>query len=252
MLGGSARLRLLRSTRGLSVGGAAGHLPAGGNTASWPDANPRGRIFLKVGASDSCRAHLNEAPDEPHRRLAAAGLLADDMVFNDPFVTLNRADLWRDYQTQLRAAGEELACTAPVHAGMPDQLARKEHHMGCFPRLSCGLCPVPPAYHLPPRSIGAFTTSVQGAGRSYRTPGWRCLMTGVFPDRSTAKLKGNSVCTVSICTAHRHPQHSHMLPSDVDSLFPLQASRVDSVQRCSPQCPHPTVVSRLQDAQPAA
>ena len=54
-----------------------------------------------------CRAHLSEAPDEPHRRLAAAGLLADNMVFSDPFVTVNRAASWRDYQEQLRAAGEE-------------------------------------------------------------------------------------------------------------------------------------------------
>ena len=55
-----------------------------------------------------CRAHLNEAPDEPHRRLAAAGLVANNMVFSDPFVTLNRAAFWRDYQMQLRAAGVEL------------------------------------------------------------------------------------------------------------------------------------------------
>jgi hypothetical protein len=66
----------------------------------------------------SIRAHLNEAPDEPHRRLAAAGLLADDVVFSDPFVTLNRATFWRDYQMQLRAAGEELpeCCFVRRHA----------------------------------------------------------------------------------------------------------------------------------------
>ena len=56
----------------------------------------------------ACRAHLNEAPEEPHRRLAAAGLLAvEDLVFEDPFVTLRGGNLWRDYMTQLRAAGAD-------------------------------------------------------------------------------------------------------------------------------------------------
>lgn len=60
------------------------------------------------------RAHLNEAPDEPHRRLADAGLLADNVIFEDPFVTLRGGGLWRDYMAQLRAAGAQIIDTTEL------------------------------------------------------------------------------------------------------------------------------------------
>lgn len=55
-----------------------------------------------------CRAHLSEAPEEPHRRLAGQGLLSDPMLFIDPFVTITGEgtdDNWGAYMQQLRNAG---------------------------------------------------------------------------------------------------------------------------------------------------
>lgn len=184
-----------------------------------------------------CRAHLNEAPEEPHRRLAAAGLLAEDMVFNDAFVTLKGADFWRDYMAQLRAAGGK-----PLHV----------HEI----KFSMGLLLV--------FQFALACVCVQGAGRSCPTHGWKCPTTGescsmtacrhILLSLACATRGGGPSMPALVSAALVQQCVSSFMHAclSVGGLLRSQAAGVDGVQRRAPAPAHPQVVPRLQGAEPPA
>ena len=63
-----------------------------------------------MGPSDAykcwCRAHLNEAPEQPAALLAGAGLLAPDVGVEDPFVAFQGSATLMEYWVRLRREGE--------------------------------------------------------------------------------------------------------------------------------------------------